>query len=79
MSCLTEMTAESMLTADLSIGRGGFNPARAAKKADPSAHWTDAAIIEAWREDGAEGDAPVALIRRDYCTALRGYLEETAG
>lgn len=78
MSFLTETAAESMLTADLSRGRGSFNPARAAKAAVPSAHWTDEAITEAWREDGAEGDAPIALIRRDYCIALRGYLEETA-
>jgi len=75
MSYLTETTAEAMLTADLSRGRA-FNAAKAAKMADPSAHWTDAAIVEAWREDGCEGAAPVEMIRRDYCAAMRNYLAE---
>lgn len=75
MSYLTETAAESMLTADLSRGRA-FNVAKIATTADPSAHWTDAAIVEAWREDGCEGAAPVAMIRRDYCTAMRNYLAE---
>jgi hypothetical protein len=73
MSFLTESTAEAMLTADLSIGRT-FNVAKVSKMTDPSAHWSDAAIVEAWREDGCEGDAPVALIRRDYCAAMREFL-----
>ena len=75
MSYLTEATAEAMLTADLSTGRT-FNVAKASKMADPSAHWTDAAIVEAWREDGCEGAAPVEMIRRDYCAAMRNYLAE---
>jgi len=78
MSCLTEMTAESMLTADLSSGRATFNPARAAEAVDPSAHWSDDAIRETWHEEGSPDLAPVAMIRRDYCSALRAYLEETA-
>ena len=73
MSFLTETAAESMLTADLSTGRT-FNAAKVSKMADPSAHWTDAAIVEAWREDGCEGAAPVEMIRRDYCAAMREFL-----
>jgi hypothetical protein len=75
MSFLTETTAEAMFTADLSTGRT-FNVAKVSKMADPSAHWTDAAIVEAWREDGCEGAAPVEMIRRDYCAAMRNYLAE---
>jgi hypothetical protein len=74
MSYLTETTAEAMLTADLSRGRGGFNPTTTAEAVDPSAHWSDAAIVEAWHEDGSSDLAPVAMIRRDYRSALEAYL-----
>jgi hypothetical protein len=74
MSYLTETTAEAMLTADLSSGRATFNPAKTAEATDPSAHWSDAAIVEAWHEDGSSDLAPVAMIRRDYRSALEAYL-----